>query len=55
MMETARLRIRDLGASDAPFIVSLLNDPAFLRFIGDRGVRTVADALEYIEKGPVTS
>lgn len=55
MIETARLRIRDLGASDAPFIVSLLNDPAFLRFIGDRGVRTVGDALEYIEKGPVAS
>ena len=54
-LETARLRIRDLGPQDASFIVTLLNDPAFLQFIGDRGVRTPADALEYIETGPTAS
>lgn len=55
MIETPRLRIRDLGPSDAAFIVSLLNDASFLRYIGDRGVRTAADALDYIEKGPAAS
>ena len=55
MIETARLRIRPLTPSDAPFIVTLLNDPAFLRYIGDRGVRTVEDAVAYIRTGPVSS
>ena len=54
-IETAHLRIRTLGPADAPFIVSLLNDPAFLHFIGDRGVRTAADAVSYIEQGPAAS
>ena len=55
MIQTARLNIRNLGPSDASFIVSLLNDPSFLRYIGDRGVRTEADALDYIDKGPAAS
>ncbi len=55
MIETARLRIRRLTPADAPFIVSLLNDPAFLRYIGDRGVRSDEDAVAYINNGPVES
>ena len=30
-------------------MLALLNDPAWLRHIGDRGVRTVEGALEYLE------
>ena len=52
MIETARLRVRRLTAADAGFIVSLLNDAAFLRYIGDRGVRSEADAIAYIDTGP---
>lgn len=37
---------------DAEFILTLLNDPAFLRFIGDKGVRTLDDARNYILNGP---
>jgi [ribosomal protein S5]-alanine N-acetyltransferase len=55
MMETPRLRLRQMLPGDASFLVSLLNDPAFLRFVGDRGVRSVSDAFDYIEKGPTTS
>ena len=55
MIETSRLRIRRLAPADAPFIVSLLNDPAFLRYIGDRNVRSVADAVAYIADGPAAS
>ena len=55
MIETARLRIRRLTPEDAPFIVSLLNDPAFLRYIGDRGVRSIEEAVDYIDKGPAAS
>jgi len=52
---TPRLRVRELTADDAPFILRLLNDPAFIEHIGDRGVRTIADAASYIERGPRAS
>lgn len=52
VLETDRLRLRHLTASDAPFIVALLNDPDWLRYIGDRGVRTDEQAVAYIESGP---
>jgi len=32
-----------------------VNEPAWLRYIGDRGVRTLADAGDYILQGPVAS
>ena len=53
VLETERLILRWLTADDAPFIVELLNDPGWLRFIGDRGVRTLDDARSYLLKGPV--
>ena len=40
---------------DAPFVLALLNDPDWLRFIGDKGVRTLEDARHYIETGPFES
>jgi RimJ/RimL family protein N-acetyltransferase len=53
--ETARLRLRELASDDAPFILELVNEPAWLQFIGDKGVRTPADARKYIAEGPVAS
>jgi RimJ/RimL family protein N-acetyltransferase len=53
--ETERLVLRRLAPEDAPFIVTLLNDPAFLEHIGDRGVRNIAQAIEYLERGPFAS
>jgi RimJ/RimL family protein N-acetyltransferase len=53
--ETERLVLRRLTAADAGFILELLNDPGFIRYIGDRGVRTLADAGRYIEDGPAAS
>jgi [ribosomal protein S5]-alanine N-acetyltransferase len=53
--ESARLRLRHLTGADAPFVLELLNDPAFLENVGDRGVRTLEDARRYIETGPVAS
>lgn len=55
VVETDRLALRQLSTGDAPFILELLNEPSFLRFIGDRGVRTLDDAREYISTGPVDS
>jgi RimJ/RimL family protein N-acetyltransferase len=52
-LETDRLIIRRLSTDDAEFILELLNDPSFLRFIGDKGVRTFDDARDYILNGPV--
>ena len=40
---------------DAPFILELLNDPAFVHFVGDRGLRTVEDASAYLLAGPIAS
>lgn len=55
VLETERLVLRRLTPEDAPFILELLNDPLFLRFVGDKGVRTREDAVEYIRHGPVAS
>ena len=52
---TARLRLRHLTHDDAAFILELLNEPDFIRNIGDREVRTLDDARRYIEHGPVVS
>jgi len=52
VLETERLRLRRLVAEDAPFILELLNEPGWLRFIGDRGVHDLEAARGYIEKGP---
>jgi ribosomal-protein-alanine N-acetyltransferase len=52
---TARLALRELTGDDAPFLLQLLNDPTFLRYIGDRGVRDLAEAQCYIAKGMVQS
>lgn len=53
--ETGRLRLRHLTQADAAFILELLNEPDFIRNIGDREVRTTDDARRYIEQGPVAS
>lgn len=54
-LETTRLVLRRMTLDDAGFICALLNDPSFLRHIGDRGVRTPEDACEYIQAGPMSS
>jgi len=55
ILQTERLNLREISPDDAGFIVDLLNDPAFLRFIGDKGVRTIEDGRRYILTGPVES
>ncbi|HZI65889.1 MAG TPA: GNAT family N-acetyltransferase [Thermoanaerobaculia bacterium] len=53
VLETERLVLRRLTVDDAPFMLRLLNEPSWLRFIGDRGVRTIEEARRYILEGPV--
>jgi len=55
ILETERLILRHLTTDDAEFILELLNDPSFIRNIGDRNVRSIEDACSYILNGPVAS
>jgi len=53
VIETPRLKIRWLEVGDAAFIYTLVNDPAWIRYIGDKNVSNLEDAKTYIETGPV--
>jgi RimJ/RimL family protein N-acetyltransferase len=53
VLETERLILRWVTVDDSEFILELLNDPSWLRFIGDRGVRTLDAARDYILKSLV--
>ena len=55
VLETERLSLRQFIIEDAQFILTLLNEPSFLRYIGDKQVRNLEDARQYILNGPVAS
>lgn len=55
VLETARLRLRLLTPADAGFMLALLNSPPFLRYIGDRKVRTEQQAAQYLLDGPIAA
>ena len=55
VIETDRLVLRRLNVDDAQFILTLLNEPSFLRYIGDKKVRNVEGARQYILNGPIAS
>jgi RimJ/RimL family protein N-acetyltransferase len=55
VIQTPRVTLRELDFGDDAFILELLNEPGFMRYIGDKGVRTLADAREYLLKGPMDS
>ncbi|MFL6710142.1 MAG: GNAT family N-acetyltransferase [Massilia sp.] len=52
--DTARLRLRTLALEDAPFYLAVLNTPEFIRWIGDRQIRTEAQARDALAVGPLT-
>lgn len=54
-LKTERLVLRKFVAGDAAFILDLLNQHSFIQFIGDKGVRTLDDAKNYIATGPIAS
>jgi RimJ/RimL family protein N-acetyltransferase len=53
VLETERLVLRRFDPDDAQFILELVNDPDWLRFIGDKSVRNLEDARGYLQKGPM--
>lgn len=55
VIESKRLSLRHLEFDDAPFVLDLLNQDTFLRYIGDKGVRDIAGACEYLRQGPMES
>ena len=50
VIETERLKLREMSERDAEFVLEILNDAGFKRFVGDRGVRTLEDAARYIDE-----
>lgn len=53
VLETDRLALRRLTLADAEFIFGLVNQPSWLRFIGDKHVRNLDDARNYLRTGPL--
>ncbi|MCG7588632.1 GNAT family N-acetyltransferase [Photobacterium sp. OFAV2-7] len=51
--ETERLRIRQLTEDDAAFALKLYTSEPFLRFVGDKQLKTEADARQYLLDGPI--
>jgi len=51
-LQTKRLRLRQLEQEDAAFILRLVNEPSWLRFIGDRNVHSLEEAEAYLRDGP---
>ena len=53
VLETERLVLRWLSTGDSAFILELVNEPSWLKFIGDKRVATLEDAASYIRNGPL--
>ncbi len=49
ILETERLILREIVEADAEFILDLLNQPSFIKYIGDRNVRNLEQAREFIK------
>lgn len=53
--ETQRLIISKVTLKDAPFFVALMNTPSWLKYIGDRHIKTIKDAENHLENGILKS
>ncbi|WP_306350909.1 GNAT family N-acetyltransferase [Flavobacterium sp. '19STA2R22 D10 B1'] len=54
-LETDRLQLRYLTLDDSTFIYTLLNTPEWIKYIGDRDIKSLDDARNYITNGPFES
>lgn len=50
-----RLKLRCFTLEDAAIMLELLNEQTFKKYVGDKGVRTLGDARDYLQKGPLAS
>ena len=55
VLETKRLILRHFCIDDAVFVLQLLNEPSFIEHIGDKGVRNIEQARQYLVDGPISS
>lgn len=55
IFETERLELHQVRPSDAEFVLNLLNSPGWIKYIGDKGIKTLAHATDYILMGPIKS
>ncbi len=55
IFQTDRLGVREITLKDTAFIMTILNTSGWLRFIGDKNVKTEKQAKKYIKEGPVKS
>lgn len=53
--ETKRLIIRHFELSDDKYILAQLNEASFIKSIGDKHVRSLDDAQNYLITGPIDS
>ena len=54
-IESERLFLRPLTLEDGEFILQLLNTDGFIKYIGDRNVKTIEQAKDYLMNGPLKS
>ena len=55
ILETEHLSLLEFTSKDALFIIELLNSEGWLKYIGQRNVKTEEDAIRYLENGPIKS
>ena len=55
VFETDRLQLREMTLEDAAFILELVNTPEWYKYIGDRGIRTIDEARDYIQESYLES
>lgn len=55
LLETEKLILRHLTTRDTAFIISLLNSEGWIKYIGDRNIKTAEQAKQYLLNGPLKS
>ncbi|EMQ96159.1 ribosomal-protein-alanine acetyltransferase [Xanthomarina gelatinilytica] len=53
--ETNRLIISKLTLEDASFILELTNTPHFIKYVGNKNLKTLEDAKNYLKEGTLKS
>lgn len=55
VLETERLVLERFTLQHGTFILELVNSPGWLHYIGDKGIRELEAAEQYIREGPMTA
>ncbi len=55
ILQTERLVIKEATLDDGAFFFRLLNSPNWIEFIGDRGINSEEDAIQYIQESLIES